>query len=226
MEQRQLVDLANKVNVIVNGNNDKIKQFRPVRSYGDTINLGDVVELSVRDKKQAVFETHKYIGSVSAISKLSGGLRIDISCMYQLKTCMTDEQRIDRGIKWIQKGTVTCYITNELLYSTKDISLFEDSYVKLAKITSFKCSETKITTLYSAFIESIKKRENAVKEEKARRIKEEQEAKAALIKAEELRKQQEDERRSQLITITVGQWEDLISRIESLESDVSYLNEL
>ena len=226
MEQRQLVDLANKVNVIVNGNNDNIQQFHPVRSYGDTINLGDVVELSVRDKKQTVFETHKYIGIVSTISRLSGGLRIDISCMYQLETCMTDEQRIDRGIEWIQKGTVTCYITNELLYSTKDISLFEDSYVKLAKITSFKCSETKITTLYSAFIESIKKRENAVKEEKARRIKEEQETKAALIKAEELRKQQEDERRSQLITITVGQWEDLISRIESLESDVSYLNEL
>ena len=139
---------------------------------------------------------------------------------------MTDEQRIDRGIEWIQKGTVTCYITNELLYSTKNISLFEDSYVKLAKITSFNCSETKIETMYSAFIESIKKRENAVKEEKARRIKEEQEAKAALIKAEELRKQQEYERRSHLITITVGQWEDLISRIESLESDVSYLNEL
>ena len=39
-------------------------------------------------------------------------------------------------------------------------------------------------------------------------------------------KQQEEKRRSQLITITVGQWEDLISRIESLESDVSYLNEL
>lgn len=225
MKEYKLFDLANKVNVIVNGNNDKIKQFRPVRSYGDIINLGDVVELSIRDKNQIVFETPKYIGSISAISKLSGGFRIDISCMHLLETCMTDEQRIDRGIEWIQKGTVTCYITKDLSYSTKDISLFEYEYVKLAKITSFNCSETKIETMYSSFIESLKKRENAVKEEKARRIKEEQEAKAALIKAEELRKQQEEERRSQLITITVGQWEDLISRIESLERDVSYLKE-
>lgn len=76
MKEHKLFDLANKVNVIVNGNNDKIKQFRPVRSYGDIINLGDVVELSIRDKNQVVFETPKYIGSVSAISKLSGGFRI------------------------------------------------------------------------------------------------------------------------------------------------------